>query len=284
MRVLWILPVGFLFALFILLVTSPMQVLTGGMLANWLRGDVFSALSGESVFGIRDLDGRLDGRLVNVGFHTLWIRADGDPRPRRLLLRLEVANGDVFANRMGEGRIRFDAWPMDGAADLHRPPLYSVVAVGRMATVEETVLKVDHGSRHSVYGLADGSWLYDYDVPPVVVPMENDMRRVVVLSSADADVVPGGIAVLSLASDRKTFRRLVIVAQDATRARLLRSGLASVHPVLRSDDPALRSIDLALSVGIVRLPLVGGDFDLARAQLPQGLDLVELRPWDKRPH
>lgn len=282
MRLWWTVFVGFLFALFLLAITSPVMVAGIGLSLRLLKGDMFSSLSGESVFGVRDQDGRLDGRMINVGFHTIWVAMDGDPRPRRMILRLEVLDSDVFATRMGEGRIRFDAWPVDGAADLRKPPVYSIIASGRSAVVEDTILNVDHGSRHSVYSLADGSWLYDYDVPIAVMSLDGDRRRVVALSAADGDVVPGGIAVLALASDRRVIRRLVIVAQDTGRARLLRSTMSMVRPLIRADDATHRSIDLVLSAGVVRLPLLGDDVDLTQAQLPAGLGVIELRPWGKK--
>jgi len=283
MRLLWILPVGFFFAVFVLTLTSPLLVLTGGVVTHFLRDDVFSALSGESVFGVRNLDGRLDGRMVNVGFHTVWIRDGQDNTPHRLLVRLEVSNADVFATRTDEGRIRFDAWPMENAADLLRSPLYSVIASGRTATIEEGTVQIDHGSRHSIYSLTDGKWLYDYDVPPVIMNVDNDRRRVVAISTADADMVPGGIAVLTFASDRKVIRRFAIAVQEAARARVLRSAMTMIHPLIRTEESNRRTIELVLSAGLVRLPLLvlGDDLDLSQAQLPPGLELIELRPWAK---
>lgn len=280
MRLVWSFFIGLLFAGFVLLATSPVLVAGIGLAAWALRGEVFNALDGASVFGLREKDGRLDGRMVNVNFQTTHVLMPGDPRPRRLVLRLEVTNADVFAGRPGEGRVRLDAWPLESAEDVRKPALYTIIAPGRAATViEDGTLVVDHGQRRSVYALATGAWLYDSDNAPATFAAEGERRRVVALSATEEDMPARAVAVITYATAQTTLKRVLLTADDPIRARLLRSSAAMIRPVARMDDATRRTIDLSLPAGIVRIPVVGDDLDLAKAQLPPGLTLVELKPW-----
>ncbi|HSV30154.1 MAG TPA: hypothetical protein VLL76_11375, partial [Candidatus Omnitrophota bacterium] len=115
MRFAWTFYAGLTFAGLTLLISAPFMGAVA--LTIWLlRGELWTALSGESLFAVRNEDGRTAGQMVNVGFHTVMVAVPGEPRPRRLLLRLEVRNPDVFADSRGEGRVRLDAWPLDDAA------------------------------------------------------------------------------------------------------------------------------------------------------------------------
>lgn len=282
MRHLWTFLTGIAFAGFVMLVSAPLLLAGMGAAAWLLKGSTFSALSGESVFGVRVKDGRLDGRMVNVSFQTMHVAVPGDPRPRRLLLRLEVTNADVFASRPGEGRVRLDAWPLDGVDDVKRPALYTIVAPGRTATLsEDGTLAVEHGSRRSVYALATGLWLYDWEAPPASYVGDGERRRVVALAAVEEDMPPGSIAVLTLATNQTVLKRVMIVADDPTRARLLRSSIGMIRPVPRLDDATRRTIDLSLPAGQMRIPVAGDDLDITHAQVPQGLRLVELKAWGK---
>lgn len=272
--------IGLLFAGFVMLVSSPLLLAGIGATALALKGNLFSALSGESVFGVRDKDGRLDGRMVNVGFQVQHVAMPGEPRPRRMLLRLEVSNADVFASRPGEGRVRLDAWPLDGVEDVRRTALYTVIAPGRSAIItEDGTLVVDHGGRRSVYSLSAGQWLYDAEAQPASYAVEGERRRFVALAAAEEDMPSRAVAVLTLATAQAPLKRVMIVADDVTRARLLRSGMGMIRPIPRLDDASRRTIDLSLPAGLVRIPVAGDDLDVAKAQLPQGLRLVELTPW-----
>lgn len=282
MRFVWTFLIGIAFAALVAAISSPLLVAGMGVAAWLKRGQVFNALDGESVFGIREVDGRLDGRMVNVGFQTLHVAVPGDPRPRRMLLRLEVTNADVFASRLGEGRVRLDAWPLDSVADVRGPAMYTVIAPGRAATVsEDGTMTVEHGSRRSVYALAGGQWLYDWESLPSTYAVEGERRRVVALASVEEDMPPRTIAVLTLASAQSVLKRVLIAADDPTRARLLRSSMAMIRPVPRFEDATRRTIDLSLPAGTVRIPVVGDDLDLNAAQVPPGLRLLELRPWGR---
>lgn len=280
MRFVWTFLIGIAFAAFVMAVSSPFLV-AGIAVASWAgKSHSFSALSGESVFGVRERDGRLDGRMVNVGFQTMHVAMPGDPRPRRLLLRLEVSNADVFASRPGEGRVRLDAWPLDGVEDVRGPALYTVVAPGRGATLnDDGTLVVEHGGRRGVYALSGGQWLYDWEAPPATFTAEGERRRVVALASVEEDMPVRTIAVLTLATAQSVLKRVMIVADDPTRARLLRSSMAMIRPVPRMDDATRRTIDLSLPSGTMRIPVNGDDLDIAHAQVPQGLSLLELKPW-----
>lgn len=282
MRHVWTFLIGIAFAGFVMLVSSPL-LLTGISVAAWLlKGITFSALSGESVFGVREQDGRLDGRLVNVTFHTQHVAMAGEPRPRRMLLRLEVTNADVFASRPGEGRVRLDAWPLDGVADVKRPALYTIVAPGRAANLaEDGTLVVERSSRRSVYALSNGAWLFDWEALPASFVAEGERRRMVALASVEEDMPAQSVAVLTLATAQAVLKRVMIVADDATRARLLRSSISMVRPVPRLDEATRRTIDLSLPAGLMRIPVNGDDLDLATAQVPPGLRLVELTAWGK---
>lgn len=282
MRFVWTFLIGIAFAGFVMLMSSPLLVAGIGVAAWAWKGTTFNALSGESVFGIREKDGRLDGRMVNVSFQTMHVAVPGDPRPRRMLLRLEVTNADVFASRPGEGRVRLDAWPLDGVEDVRKPALYTIVAPGRAATLaDDGTLIVEHGARRSVHSLAGGQWLYDWESVPASYAAEGDRRRIVALASVEEDMPPRAIAVLTLATAQTVLKRVMIVADDSTRARLLRSSVGMIRPVPRLDDVNRRTIDLSLPAGLMRIPVVGDDLDLANAQIPAGLRLVELKAWGR---
>ncbi|MBC7907994.1 MAG: hypothetical protein H7Y60_14785, partial [Rhodospirillaceae bacterium] len=269
MRLVWTFLTGLFFAGFVMLATSPLLVAGLGVTAWAMKGELFNALEGVSVFGLREKDGRLDGRMVNVYFQTAHVlMPGGDPRPRRLLLRLEVTNADVFASRPGEGRVRLDAWPLDAAMDLKQPALYTVIAAGRSAVVgDDGTLVVDHGSRRSIYTLANGTWLYDADMAPASFATEGERRRVVALSAVEEDMPPRTVAVLTYATAQVTLKRVLVTADDPTRARMLRSSMAMIRPVARMDDASRRMIDLSLPAGMVRIPVTGDDLDIAKAQV-----------------
>ncbi|HTH16359.1 MAG TPA: hypothetical protein VL974_06880 [Magnetospirillum sp.] len=283
MRFVWTFIIGLLFAGFVMLATAPLMLAGIGAAAWALKGSMFSALSGESVFGVREKDGRLDGRMVNVTFQTQHVPMPGEPRPRRMLLRLEVTNADVFAARPGEGRVRLDAWALDSVADVKAPALYTIVAPGRAATLsEDGTLVVDHGGRRSVYSLSAGQWLYDADSLPASYAVEGERRRFVALAAAEEDMPARAVAVLTLATAQAPLKRLMIVADDPSRARLLRSGMSMIRPIPRLEDASRRTVDLSLPAGLVRVPVSGDDLDVAKAQLPQGLGVVELKPWGQK--
>lgn len=280
MRLAWTFFAGLIFAGFIFLATSPLLMVGVGIGAWVTRGQTFSALSGESVFGVRGEDGRLDGRLVNVGFRLVMVPVAGDPRPRRLLLRLAVTDADVFAAGSAAGRVRLDAWALDGAEDVRKPALYTIVAPGRAASIEDdSTLVVEQGSRRSVYALASGSWLYDTDAAVSAFTLDGERRRIVAVSTAEDDMPAGSVAVLTYATSQAVLKRVLITASDPSRARLLRSSVALTRAVARLEDATRRTLDLPLPAGTVRIPMNGGDLDLARAQLPVGLGLAELKPW-----
>ncbi len=284
MRFVWTFLTGIAFAAFVMVVSSPLLLAGMGVTAWALKGQTFNALSGESVFGVRDQDGRLDGRMVNVSFQTMHVAMPGDPRPRRLLLRLEVTNADVFASRPGEGRVRLDAWPLDAVEDVRNAPLYTIVAPGRAATIaDDGTVVVEYGVRRSVYALAGGQWLYDWESPPASFTGEGERRRIVALASVEEDMPARTIAVLTLATAQAALKRVLIVADDPTRARLLRSSVSMIRPVPRLDDATRRTIDLSLPAGLMRIPVAGDDLDLAKAQVPAGLALIELKPWGRAP-
>lgn len=281
MRLAWTFFLGMLFAAYVMLVTVPLLALGGAVVAWFKRPPVYNALAGESVFGLTERDGRLDGRLVNVNFHTPFVTMAGEPRPKRILVRLEVINGDVFGARPGEGRIRLDGWSMDSAADLGKPSLYTTVAPGRGAAfAEDGTLWVDHGGgRRSVYNLANGEWLFDTDMPPATFLVEAEKKRQVALSAAEDDMPPLAVAAISYAAGQTVLRRVMMTVNDPARARLLRSSISMVRPVVRLEDTTRRVLELGLPAGVVRIPIVGDDLDLAHAQTPLGVFLSDLKAW-----
>ncbi|MBX9633850.1 MAG: hypothetical protein K2X44_02620, partial [Magnetospirillum sp.] len=138
---------------------------------------------------------------------------------------------------------------------------------------------VEHGSRRSIYALASGAWLYDADMAPATFATEGERRRVVAVSTVEEDMPPRTVAVLTYATSQATLKRVMVTADDPTRARLLRSSMGMIRPVARMDDASRRMIDLSLPAGLIRIPVNGDDLDLAKAQVPPGLGLAELKPW-----
>lgn len=280
MRLVWCFLIGVFFAGFLLLASLPVWVAGLGLTAWAARGEMFNVLAGESVFGLREQDGRLDGRMVNVAFQTVSVPLADDPRPRRLLLRMEIFNADVFAARQGNSRVRVDAWPLDSADAVKAAPLYTLVTPGLGAMAgDDGTLVVDHGGRRSTWSLSDGRWLYDADSAPAIFSAEGERRRVVALSAAEDDLPPGSIAVLTYASSQKVLKRVMVSASDPHRARMLRASVSMIRPVARFEDATHRTIDIGLPAGMVRIPLDGDGLDLAHAQVPTGLGLAELQPW-----
>lgn len=279
MRLAWTFFAGLIFAVMTMVVSAPLLA-GAGVIAWLLRGETWTTLSGESFFAVRDVQGRTAGQMVNVDFRTVMVAMPGEMRPRRLLLRLEVRDPDVFTVQQGSGRVRLDAWALDDAVDLRRPALYTVVAPGRAAAIEpDGVLVVEKGGRRSAYSLASGAWLFDADAPVARFPIATDRDRYVAVSAADDDLPGGAIAVLTYANAHKPVRRLLLTAADPARARILRTSVALTRPVSRIEEGGGRVVELPLPAGTLRLPMDGDDIDLKRAVVPVGLALTEISPW-----
>ncbi|MGE5547439.1 MAG: hypothetical protein ACM33T_11110 [Solirubrobacterales bacterium] len=283
MRFLWTFFAGLVFAGFTLVVSAPLWLGTVGV--AWLaRGELWTTLSGESFFAVRADRGRTAGYLANVSFRTVMVPVVGEPRPRRLLLRVDVRNPDVFAGQgggQGGGRVRVDAWHLDDASDLHKPALYTVIAPGNGLTVEDDMLMIERGGgRRSIYSSGEGRWLFDADTATAAFAQENERRRFVAVAAADEELPAGSIAVITYATSDAVLRRLLLRADDPTRARILRTAVTLSRPVARHDDSGRgRSVELPLPAGTLRIPMTGDAFDLAHASIPAGLALAEFRPW-----
>ena len=279
MRLIWTFFAGMLLAVVALAVTAP--IVAGVGLITWAtRGDMWTVLSGPTYFAVRDDRGRLVGRSVNVTFHPVAVVLPGDPRPQRLLVRLEVDTNEL-GDATGDGRVRLDAWPIEAASDLRKAPVYTVVVPGRNANLDpEGMMVVERGNgRHSAFSLSDGSWLYDADVAVAGFPLDPEHRRFAALAQADDDLPLGAVAVLTLASPQRVIRRLLISADDAGRGRFLRGSVAMTRPVPRLEDGSHRVLEVPLPAGTLRIAFVGDDLDLATAEIPAGLKLTEMKPW-----
>ena len=283
MRNAWAFLAGIFFAGYVIMWSVPLAVL-GALVVGWGgHVNLFHAFSGESVFGVRDLDGRMQARLVNVNFSPALVSMPGQPRPRRLLLRLEVVNADVFAGTEGQGRVRLDAWPLEDQSDIMAPPLYTIIAPGRTGRVEDdAVLVVENGSRRSVYALNDGGWLYDSDGIEAGFT-DGGRRRMIAAVAAGEEMPPGSVAVVSYASPQRVMKRLLVLASDPTRARLLRTSVALIRPMVRDDELGRRWLDLTLPAGIIRIPFLVNELDIEHASVPPGLALGEITPWRQQP-
>lgn len=281
MRNAWTFIAGVLFAGFVMLWSAPVAVVMLLLAGSGGQLNLFHAFSGESVFGARDVDGRLQARMANVAFRPLLVAMPGEPRPRRLLTRLEVIDGDVFdGSGRSLGRVRLDAWPLDQSADLMNAPLYTVVAPGRKASLDDDgFLNVENGTRHSVYALSSGQWLFDYDGTVAGFAAEGEPRRLLAAAAADDEMPAGSVAVVTYASPQGVIARLLVSAADSTRARLLRTSVSLVRPTLRVDSAGFRWVELSMPAGTIRVPLMGDRLDLARAEVPVGLRLGEFKSW-----
>ncbi len=283
MRLLWTFVAGVLFAGLTTLVSAPL--LGGAAVVAWLsRGPLWTTLSGQSYFAVREDQGGMVGRIDNIAFHPIEVAPPGAVRPRRLLARLEVTTTE-FSESSAEGRVRLDTWPLDGIADLGKPPLYTVVVPGRGASLDPdgTMIVERPGTRRSTYSLADGNWLFDSDTPSAVFSTDGGNKRTVALAQADDDMPSGSVAVLTYATPRRVIRRLLLSADNPVRGRFLRGTVTMVRPVARLLDTSRRVLEVSLPAGTLRIAFVGDDLDLASAQVPAGLQLEELRPWKTGP-
>ncbi len=279
MRLLWTFVAGVLFAGLTTLVSVPL--LGGAALLAWLsRGPLRTTLSGQSFFAVREDHGHMVGRMDNIDFRLVELPVPGRIQPRRLLARLEVSTSE-FSESTAEGRVRLDTWPLESGADLRRPPLYTVVVPGRGASLDaDGVLTVEHpGTRRSAYALADGNWLFDSDTPNAVFSSDGEHKRTIALAQADDDMPPGSVAVLTYATPRRVIRRLLLIADNPVRGRFLRDSLTMARPVARLLDASHRVLEVSLPAGTLSIDFAGDDLDLATAQVPAGMRLVELRPW-----
>lgn len=278
MRVLWTFFAGLSFAALTLLVSAPLMVgVVAAALA--LRGELWTTFSGESFFAVRDEGGNTSAQMVNVSFRTIMVPVPGEMRPRRLLLRLDVRDPDVFQSDRGQGRVRLDAWHLDDAEDVRQLAAYTILTPGRAAQIDEDgLLVVERGGRRTSFSLATGEWLFDSD-GPVARFSHGGGPRYVAVAAADDDMPNGTVAVVTYASAHHPVRRLLLTAQDPTRARILRTAVALSRPVARHEGGGARSIDLVLSAGTLGIPLSGDNLDFAAARVPAGLSLIEITPW-----
>lgn len=281
MRNAWTFIAGLLFAGFVMLWSAPVAMVMVVLAASSGNVNLFHAFSGESVFGAREVDGRLEARMVNVSFRPMMLVLPGDPRPRRLLLRLEVMDSDVFnGSNQGLGRVRLDAWPLDQSVDLLQPPLYTVVVPGRQAVLDDGgLLTVANGNRHGAYSLSSGQWLFDYDGSFASFTVEGERRRYLAAAAADDEMPPGSVAVVSYAGPQGLITRLLVTSSDTTRARLLRTSVSLIRPAVRQDPAGGRWVDLAMPAGTIRVPMLGDTLDISRAEVPVGLALSEFKNW-----
>lgn len=279
MRKFWAFFAGMFFGGAVLLWTAPLVVVAVALAVMLGRTDLFSAFSGESVFGVRDQGGRLQGRLVNTTFQTIQVAAADGQRPRRLVVRLDVRDADVFSDH-GRGQVRLDAWPVEAARDLMAPPLYTIQADGRSASVgDDGMLTVQHGQRVSAFALADGRWLADSDGPFLTLTVEGERKRLVAVAAAADDDPPGAIAVITYASPQAVMQRFLLGADDTARAVGLRSALAPARLSPRAGDGAHHILDVVSPAGMVHVPLAGDRLDGGQASLPAGMTLTEVKPW-----
>ena len=279
MRLWWTFLAGLQFALLVLAINAP---LLGGLAlaARLARGELWTTLSDQSFFAVRDDHGRLTGKMANVTYRLMNVAQPNEGRPRRLLIRLQV-NTNEFASADGDGRVRLDSWIMDSPTDLRRPPLYSVVVPGREASLDnEGMMMVERGGgRRSAFSLGDGSWLFDADTPIAMFAIDAEHRRYAALAQSDDDMPPGTFAVLALSTPQHPIRRLLIGVSDPVRARFLRGSIPMTRPVARMEDIHNRVLEVPMPAGTLRIPVSGDDLDLGAALIPQGFKVTELKQW-----
>lgn len=279
MRKLWAFYAGIIVAAVVTMFTLPIVVVVAAMMAvtGGPRHDD-SMLAGGSSFSVRDEKGRMAVRLINRSFNTVSVMMHGEPRPRRLLLRQEVAVPDALGR--AEGRVRVDAWLLESAADLKKPPLYSMLANGTALSLgDDGLMWVERAGRRSAYGMADGLWLFDADSPVVTLSPDGESRRLAAVATAEDDMPTRSVAVIAYATQTRLLRRVLLAADDPFRARALRAATTGMRLVLRQDDGGRRVLELPLAAGVVRLPIKADDIDLATATVPAGLRLIPFHPW-----
>ncbi|CCG40017.1 immunoglobulin domain-containing family protein [Magnetospirillum molischianum] len=278
MRSIWPFFGGALVALKFFAFTVPILAVVAVLLPLFgTLGPDEAVLGGGSNVRMRDEGGRVTMRMSNTTYTQLSVPVTGEPRPRRLLLRQQTDGGTD-----GEGRIRLDAWPVGMPIDLRRPPIYTVHAQGNSANLSDDGLfwTVRNG-RRSAWSLADGSWLFDTDLPLAAFTFEPDARRVAALAVADEELWSrGAVGVITYAAPGRVLRRVLLVSVNPLRGQSLRATLTASRLVSYTEAaPGGRVIELPLAMGPVRIPVTASDLDVAHASVPSGLKLSLLHPW-----
>ncbi|WP_245651334.1 hypothetical protein [Paramagnetospirillum marisnigri] len=240
------------------------------------RGGDAVAMTGASGFSIRDESGRYVTTMNNTNFSILSVPLVGEPRPRRILARLQVRLGED-----GEGQAVLDAWPMAGPSDFRKGTAYTIRSPANAAYLgDDSLFWTERAGRKTAYSLSDGARLFDADLPLLQFVFEPELRRMAAVAVAEDEFTARGVAVISYAAPGRVLRRVVLVADDTFRANTLRATITATRLVSFTDD-ALggRVIDLPLAAGSVRIPVTPQDMDLSRAKLPAGLRLVPIQPW-----
>lgn len=278
MRSTWPFFGGGIVALHFFAVTVPILAIVAIVMSLAGRlGPDEAVLGGGSSVRMRDVGGRVTMRVTNTTYAQLSVPVMGEPRPRRLLLRQHTESSND-----GEGRIRLDAWPVGMPVDLRRPPIYTIRTLGSVANVgEDGLFWTERDGRRSAWSLADGSWLFDTDLPLAGFAFEPEIRRVAALAVADEELWSrGAVGVITYAAPGRVLRRVLLVSVNPLRGNALRATLTASRLVSYTEaGQGGRVIELPLAAGPVRIPVTASDLDIAHASVPAGLKLSPLRPW-----
>ena len=156
----------------------------------------------------------------------------------KTVLRKTEHTRQVLGEKGVDASTRIEAWPLAG--DRKQPPKYAIQVEGVDArAIDNELLIVTRGlvdeTWWTVYRLADGKPLFNTFVQPVRIPDSNLYAGYDVPEDGDPRLKnPKLIGVIHLAGPEGTPRRIELHANDATRARTLRS-FADVTPSMEFD-------------------------------------------------
>ncbi len=225
----------------------------------------------------------------------------------RLLLRKEIETTEVIGDKGMDGRVNVWAWTLGVDVNV-TAPLYVISASGLEGRVTDNDVYVierglDEIEWQSVFSLADGDKLFDATVPWLLATNGGawNERHYLALAQVfeDADDAAlrrdDAIALLTYASRTRVLNQVLIRADKADRARLLRSvwdqtikfswsGKSEETPSPDGPVPDLKAEPLTIAIrfspdgATLQIPVGERRFDLSKATTSTGLSLERFPP------
>ncbi|MGB6944665.1 MAG: hypothetical protein WBE37_19870 [Bryobacteraceae bacterium] len=263
---------------------KPIAVLFVGMAAALAQThQPFQTRSPASVVYGVNKDGQQTLEIANVAYEVTGSGVPGRPQNERLLLRTTTRTEQVVDDVGMEASTTVEAWPL--GADPQQKPLYSLKLKGvDSKTVDNALLVVLRGLEDtqwwSVYKLGTGERLFDTYVPLLGFSIRRDIltMRYAGFDVPASDKDPHLLGVLTYASPERVLREVLITADDAKQAQMLRSFADASRSLTWVETPATalkisisRNYPSAPTTMTLTIPIVRDDLDLVHARMPAHL-------------